>query len=256
MTPRALYYRVVWVPATCLACFVANEMRGGYLRIYDTVRFLDKGRGVDHSHPSVDQARLRAGGAAAALATGGATYALFKRALYSVLLAGSPSKTRLFDTLAPGDLPPRLTPARLWALLGPFTASASTLRELRTVHGMQGTAMFFALAWALLLAPVAQAKAEGALAHMRDGSAAGAASAWGGEHRKRTIALAHATTAAAERAPMAAAAAGAGGGAVTAGPRASAAALPSALLPAASAWSLEAPTVRANSLASALAKKQ
>jgi hypothetical protein len=157
-------HKFLWVPlgATAAAAFVSA--REGYLRVYYTVHFLDKSRGIDHEHASVDRFRMRAGGVAAAVATGAVTYVLFRRALFSILLSSRPRPDRLFDSLGAAELPPPLNAARVWALFNPWTAPRDNLAQLRAVHGAQAFSMFVAAAWAALIAPFAHARAESALA--------------------------------------------------------------------------------------------
>ena len=103
-------HRFLWVPLTATALAAGASARESYLRMYYTVHFLDKARGIDHDHPSVDRFRMRAGGVAASILTGAVTFFVFKRALYSILLSSRPRADRLFDTLTPAELPPPLTP--------------------------------------------------------------------------------------------------------------------------------------------------
>ena len=157
-------HKFLWIPlgATAAAAFVSA--REGYLRVYYTIHFLDKSRGVNHEHSSVDRLRMRAGGIAASVATGAITYFLFRRALYSILLSSRPRPDRLFDSLGPAELPPPLNFTRMWELFNPWTAPRDNLAQFRVVHGAQAFSMFVAAAWAALIAPFAHARAESALA--------------------------------------------------------------------------------------------
>jgi len=183
--PVALAHRFVAAPLAAVGLAVAAASREAYLRVYYTAHYLDRAAGGPAlDAPGVDGALVTAGGRAAAAAAGGATYALFKRALYAILLAPRASADRLFDAVAP---PPPLTFARAWAFFGPATATRGSPRAFFAAHGVQAFAMATAAGWALLVAPVAHARAEGAIAAATAAPGALPRAAWGKRERDEAL---------------------------------------------------------------------
>jgi hypothetical protein len=142
----------------------------------------------------VDAAAMRRAGYGAAALAGAATFAAFRSLLDRILLSRSPNYRRLFDRLSPADFATvqPLTLRRAWALLGP-TATRGSLREFWRGHGMRCVSAFLAAMWAVVLTPIAHAKAEAAYA------VRGEPMAWGRERRAREDAARHEAQAIARR---------------------------------------------------------
>lgn len=156
--------RYYFVPISAACVCIAVSSREAYLRVYYTQHYLDKARGVRHSGPGVDEMRMRVGGYVAAAATFCVTAIAFKRAMYGILLSPKPAANRLFDRLTPSEMPPPLTLRRIWHFFGPFTARPDAFRVFTSIHGAQAFCLATAAGWGLLLAPIAHARAESALA--------------------------------------------------------------------------------------------
>jgi hypothetical protein len=163
--------RFYLVPISAACVCIAVSSREAYLRVYYTQHYLDKARGVRHDGPGVDVMRVRVGGYVAAAATFCVTAIAFKRAMYSILLSPRPAANRLFDRLTPSEMPPPLTLGRIWHLFGPFTAQPDAFRVFTSIHGAQAFCLATAAGWGLLLAPIAHARAESALAGVSEVSA-------------------------------------------------------------------------------------
>jgi hypothetical protein len=182
MSSRRRLWGYAWVPLSLCTGWAAFEGARTYRRAYDAVRFADKNVGVEHDHPSVDQAKMRAAGALTGLAAFAATFFGARHLLLRALLAKKPDPKRVLDRLSQEDLPPPLTLAKAWGMLGPG-ASSSTYNAFARQYGLSATCTVMAAMWAVAVAPVAHAKAEAAFAPVNPETAA----VWGREMRERKL---------------------------------------------------------------------
>ena len=169
----SLAAQLAFIPAGLTLALLARECCDVYRKIYIVVKYRAHVHGARFdadAAPAAWSARALAPPATGA-ATGVATLFVARSALERVLLASvtSASRNRLFDApLSAAELRrARPSLARIWALVGPATATRATWRELGRVHGRALVSLGLAALWAVCVAPVAHAQVEAALAPKR-----------------------------------------------------------------------------------------
>ena len=182
----SLAARLAFVPAGLALVLLARECGDVYRKIYTVSKYAAFRRGVRFGEgggeaggeaaaaaASSSPARLARALAppAAGAAAGAVTLVVARAALERVLLARvtPAARTRLFDAALPpaARAAARPTLARVWALVGPATATRATWRELGRAHGLALTALALATLWAVCVAPLAHAHVEARLAQQR-----------------------------------------------------------------------------------------
>ena len=169
----SLAAQLAFVPAGLALALLVRECGDVYRKIYTVVKYRAHVHGARFdagAAPAAWSSRALAPPAAGA-AAGAATLLLARMALERVLLASvtPASRKRLFDAPLSAVELARARPslARVWALVGPATATRATWRELGRVHGRALVATGLAGLWAICVAPVAHAQVEAALAPRR-----------------------------------------------------------------------------------------
>lgn len=177
--------------------FLAREVVDMYRRIYVMSKYLATREGatfararvrsptdkpIDEEEVQLRQRQWYAGWAGAGVSAA-ASYAAFKYALDRILIsakttrhksslgvAATSESVRLFDDLSNGNVRPRITWHAVWTLLGP-AANREGPRLFVTQYGARMLSATLSVAWALVLAPYFHARAEAAVAPMKDPAA-------------------------------------------------------------------------------------
>jgi hypothetical protein len=173
----AIVYRFGWVPVCGVAVWAGFQYADSYTKVYNTVRWVDKAQGVQHDHPDAQTITARVLSVGASIGVGAATFEVFRRILYRILLAPHPREIRAAEAAGLPVGPQPLSLRRIVALVGP-RATAASYREFRNVYGLQFACIAMASAWAIVAAPVAHAKMEAAFAPV------GATEQWGQDTRQ------------------------------------------------------------------------
>lgn len=179
MSTSRIGLRLVFPSLVLAGGFVAKQFIDGYMRVYYTVKFLDKSNGVKFDDPSVDQALMKYAGWSTAITIGSGTFLLMKNLMYSILLSSNPNTGRLFDKLKSSERPAALNPRYIWRQLAPHLITEKSLRLFYKAHGVQALCILAALGWTAFLTPIVHAKTESFFATHGD------AQIFGRERRER-----------------------------------------------------------------------
>jgi len=150
--------RFAFVPLLAGTAWAVSESADAYKRIYVVTKYVAHRRGARFDQYPQDDVLATAIPPLVGLATGAAVFVGAKALIDRILLSRRPNKNRLFDTLTQMERP-RLTMLSAVRMLGP-SASPSSLRAFRQLHGLQVTSVVLSLLWAVLIAPVAHARVE------------------------------------------------------------------------------------------------
>jgi hypothetical protein len=154
-------YRLGCIPAAGVTLWFAHECVDAYTKIHVIAKYVAHRQGYQFKEYPKDDAVAAYAPPLAALLAGVLTYHGSRSLMDRILLAAKPDTSKLFDKLSPADYARvRLSPQRLWKLIGPTTASRGSWRELSRVHGLSMTSATLALLWAVCVSPVVQTKVE------------------------------------------------------------------------------------------------
>ena len=149
----------VWAGAALLTATCFQTWLLTYKQIYFTSRYLAKAEGYDWRHPSVHKSTVWGAGVLGSVGAGMAAYLPGRALLRAILLPPPPPAARTLIGVLTTRSRPGLTPAALWAGIGP-AATPATLRALAGAHGAGALSFLLPFAWAGMLAPYAQARVE------------------------------------------------------------------------------------------------
>lgn len=155
------FYRLAFIPAGIAVAWFGNECAGAYRKVRIVAKYIAHRKGYRFDqYPKDDPLATWTPPLLAAL-TGGAVFFGSKALMDRILLSSRVDQSRLFDRLSASDVArAKLTPARLWKLVGPATATRSSWRDLGRIHGLAMLSGGLALLWGVCIAPVAHVEAE------------------------------------------------------------------------------------------------